>query len=165
MSFENWSSPDEVLSSDASLDAFGAISSNQFFHALFPSFIKENQLHINCLELLAIIIATNIWGHKLKGKTYLFPVIMRHQCTLLIQVLLRIPSCKIVCENYVTLRRFISLRLKLNILLGKKIGLKIIYLDGIYITDIKIVLFPELNFRITKKFKFLILAIIFLNNW
>jgi hypothetical protein len=37
---------------------------------------------------------------------------MRHQCTLLIQVLLRIPSCKIVCENYVTLRRFISLRLR-----------------------------------------------------
>jgi hypothetical protein len=165
MSPENWSSPDEDLSSDASLDGFGAISSNQFFHALFPSFIKENQLHINCLELLAIIIATNIGDHKLKGKKYLFPVIMRHQCTLLIQVLLRIPSCKIVCENYVTLRRFISLRLKLNILLGKKIGLKIIYLDGIYITDIKIVLFPELNFRITKKFKFLILAIIFLNNW
>jgi hypothetical protein len=64
-------SPDEVISSDASLDGFGAISSNQFFHALFPSFIKENQLHINCLELLAIIIATNIGDHKLKGKKYL----------------------------------------------------------------------------------------------
>jgi hypothetical protein len=38
MSLENWSSPDEVLSSDACLDGFGAISSNQFFHALFPSF-------------------------------------------------------------------------------------------------------------------------------
>jgi hypothetical protein len=70
MSLENWSSPDEVLSSDACLDEFGAISSNQFCHALFPSFIKENQLHINCLELLAIIIATKIWGHKFKGKTY-----------------------------------------------------------------------------------------------
>jgi hypothetical protein len=34
MSLENWSSPDEVLSSDACLDGFGAISSNQFFHAL-----------------------------------------------------------------------------------------------------------------------------------
>ena len=56
---------------------------------------------------------------------------------------------------------YINLRLKLSILLGGKIGLQIIYLDGIYITDIKIVLFPELNFRITKKFKFLILAIIF----
>ena len=72
MSLENWSSPDEVISSDASLDGFGAISSNQFFHALFPSFIKENQLHINCLELLAIVIviATKIWGHKFKGKKY-----------------------------------------------------------------------------------------------
>jgi hypothetical protein len=56
---------------------------------------------------------------------------------------------------------YISLRLKLSILLGGKICLQIIYLDGIYITDIKIVLFLELNFRITKKFKFLILAIIF----
>ena len=72
MSPENWSSPDEVLSSDASLYGFGAISSNQFFHALFPSFIKENQLHINCLELLAIIIATNIGDHKLKGKNIYF---------------------------------------------------------------------------------------------
>jgi hypothetical protein len=39
MSLENLSSPDEVLSSDACLDGFGAISSNPFFHALFPSFI------------------------------------------------------------------------------------------------------------------------------
>jgi hypothetical protein len=56
-----------------SLDGFGAISSNQFFHALFPSFIKENQLHItgNCLELLVIVIATKIWGRKLKGKQIL----------------------------------------------------------------------------------------------
>jgi hypothetical protein len=60
MSLEIWSSPDEVLSSDACLDGFGAISSNQFVHALFPSFIKENQLHINCLELLVIVIATKI---------------------------------------------------------------------------------------------------------
>jgi hypothetical protein len=43
MSLANSSSPDEVLSSDASLDGFGAISSNQFVHALFPSFIKEHQ--------------------------------------------------------------------------------------------------------------------------
>ena len=71
MSPENWSSPDEDLSSDASLDGFGAISSNQFFHALFPSFIKENQLHINCLELLAIVIAIKIWGHQIKGKQIL----------------------------------------------------------------------------------------------
>jgi hypothetical protein len=71
MSLENWSSPDEDLSSDTCLDGFGAISSNQFVHALFPSFSKENQLHINCLELLAIVIATKIWGHKIKGKQIL----------------------------------------------------------------------------------------------
>jgi hypothetical protein len=71
MSLENWSSPDQVLSSDACLDGFGAKSSNQFFHAIFPSFIKENQLHINCLEILAIVIATKIWGHKIKGKQIL----------------------------------------------------------------------------------------------
>lgn len=65
MSLENWSYPD-----DACLDGFGDISLNQFFHALFPSFIKENQLHIDCLELLAIVIATKIWGHMFKWKTY-----------------------------------------------------------------------------------------------
>jgi hypothetical protein len=71
MSLENWSSPDEVLSSVACLDGFRATSSNKFFHALFPSFIKENQLHItgNCLEL--IVIATKIWGHKFKSKKIL----------------------------------------------------------------------------------------------
>ena len=71
MSLENCSSPDEDLSIDSCLDGFGAISSNQFVHALFPSFSKENQLHINCLELLAIVIATKIWGHKIKGKQIL----------------------------------------------------------------------------------------------
>jgi hypothetical protein len=72
MSLENCSSPDEVLSSDACLDGFGAISSNQFFHALFLSFIKENQLHINCLEILAIVIATKVWSHKLKRNFFDF---------------------------------------------------------------------------------------------
>ena len=70
MSLENCSSPDEDLSIDSCLDGFGAISSNQFVHALFPSFSKENQLHINCLELLAIVIATKYGVIRLKGNKY-----------------------------------------------------------------------------------------------
>ena len=71
MFLEEWSSPDGIFSSDACLEGFGAISSNQYFHAVFPSSVTENHLHINCLELLAIVVAVKIWGHQFKGKKIL----------------------------------------------------------------------------------------------
>jgi hypothetical protein len=52
MSIENWSAPDEMLSCDACLLGMGAISKNQFFHTVFPEFLRGKNLHINCLELL-----------------------------------------------------------------------------------------------------------------
>ncbi|VDI36493.1 Hypothetical predicted protein [Mytilus galloprovincialis] len=71
MSLEDWSSPDEIFSSDACLEGFGAITSNQYFHAVFPSDITKDQLHINCLELLAIVVAVKIWGKTFCGKKIL----------------------------------------------------------------------------------------------
>jgi hypothetical protein len=41
MSIENWSAPDEMLSCDACLLGMGAISKNQFFHTIFPEFLRK----------------------------------------------------------------------------------------------------------------------------
>jgi hypothetical protein len=41
MSIENWSAPDEMLSCDACFLGMGAISKNQFFHTVFPEFLKK----------------------------------------------------------------------------------------------------------------------------
>jgi hypothetical protein len=49
------------------LDAFGALFGKQFFHSNFPSFITDDHLHINCLEMLVVIVTVQIWGKKLKG--------------------------------------------------------------------------------------------------
>jgi hypothetical protein len=46
ISLDNWSAPDEIFSSDARLKGLGAISRNQFFHAIFPEFIIKLKLHI-----------------------------------------------------------------------------------------------------------------------
>lgn len=40
---------------------------NGCFHSNFPSFITDDHLHINCLELLVVIVAVKNWGKKLKG--------------------------------------------------------------------------------------------------
>jgi hypothetical protein len=53
------------------LDGFGALFGKQFFHSNFPSFITDDHLHINCLEMLVVIVAVQMWGKKLKGKTLL----------------------------------------------------------------------------------------------
>ncbi|MEW8547203.1 MAG: reverse transcriptase domain-containing protein, partial [Candidatus Thiodiazotropha sp.] len=68
MDVEDWSSPDEVLSCDACLTGCGAWFEGNFFHCEFPSFIMNQNLHINALELLTIVVAVKIWGSALKGK-------------------------------------------------------------------------------------------------
>lgn len=54
---EEWSSPDEIFSSDACLTGCGALCSDQFFHMQFPEFITKNHLNINCLELFSVVLA------------------------------------------------------------------------------------------------------------
>ena len=49
MSTNEWSNTDEHCSCDACLEGWCAISSDQYFHAVFPSFIQDLHLHINSL--------------------------------------------------------------------------------------------------------------------
>ena len=46
MAVEEWSYPD----------------TDNFCHAIFPPFITEQNLHINCLELLTIVVSFRTWG-------------------------------------------------------------------------------------------------------
>ena len=65
----DWSVPDSVVSTDSCLSGCGGFSysTGEFFHAQFPDFILRLELDINCLELLAIVIALKLWGSSLKG--------------------------------------------------------------------------------------------------
>jgi hypothetical protein len=44
---------------------------DQFFHAIFPPFLTEQNLHINCLELLTIVVSLRTWGKYMTGKRIL----------------------------------------------------------------------------------------------
>ncbi|CAG2226402.1 unnamed protein product [Mytilus edulis] len=68
MSLEEWSKPDEIFSSDSCITGCGGWFSGRFFHRTFPKFILEYNLHINCLELLAIVICLKLWGQFFKGR-------------------------------------------------------------------------------------------------
>ena len=68
MSINEWSNPAEHFSCDASLEGLGAINSDQYFHAVFPSFIQDLHLHINSLELLTIVVSLKMWGKNAMGK-------------------------------------------------------------------------------------------------
>ena len=43
----------------------------QFFHVEFPHSILDEHLHINALEMLAVIACLKMWGTKFKGKRIL----------------------------------------------------------------------------------------------
>ncbi len=67
MALAEWSQPDAVFPTDASLLGCGGICGNEYFHANFPLHISDLDLHINALELLTIVLALKLWGHRLKG--------------------------------------------------------------------------------------------------
>jgi hypothetical protein len=71
MYLENWSKPDSQLACDACLLGCGGWSGNEAFHSPFPEKIIYLQLHINALELLCIVVALKVWGHRLTGKRML----------------------------------------------------------------------------------------------
>ena len=70
MPWENWSGPDEIVASDACLQACGAWSCTrlEFFHLRFPDFILQQELSINALELLTVVVAAKVWGKHWRGK-------------------------------------------------------------------------------------------------
>ena len=71
MLVEEWSVPDEILSCDACPSGCGGIMNTSYFHEQFLPFIKQQQLHINALELLTVVVALKLWGQNLRGKKVL----------------------------------------------------------------------------------------------
>ena len=64
----NWSTPDEIFSSDASLVGCGGFFMGNYYHSKFPKIVKDLSLHINALEMLSIVVAFKVWGHLLTKK-------------------------------------------------------------------------------------------------
>ena len=62
-----WTSPNEVFSTDACLAGCGGECDGQYFHGVFPSFISEQNLNISSFELLTIIVALKLWGARWTG--------------------------------------------------------------------------------------------------
>jgi len=65
---EKWSKPDEVIASDACLIGCGATCGTEFFHKVFPIQVTSMDLHINALELMALVVAVTVWADQLRGK-------------------------------------------------------------------------------------------------
>lgn len=63
-----WSEPDELLSTDACLEACGGWSQGHYFHTLFPTAIMEKCLHINALELVTVMVALTLWAPRFRGR-------------------------------------------------------------------------------------------------
>ena len=67
ISTAQWSSPGEVFTTDTCLTGCGGLCGDQYFHAAFPSFVVQQTLDINCLEMLTIIVALKLWGLQWSG--------------------------------------------------------------------------------------------------
>lgn len=66
MDMDEFSEPDSVISTDACLRGCGGWFAGRYFHSDFPLFIKEQELHINALEMLTIVVALKLWGPLLR---------------------------------------------------------------------------------------------------
>ena len=62
-----WAEPDVTFSTDSCLQGCGGICGLEYFHTSFPSFIRDQQLPIHKLEMLAVLIGVRIWGKRLQG--------------------------------------------------------------------------------------------------
>ena len=60
-----WSEPDAVLATDACLVGCGGVCEDEFFQSEFPVGIAESACHISALEMLTVVVAVRIWGHRL----------------------------------------------------------------------------------------------------
>ena len=68
MMVENWSTPDEIVACDACNIGCGGWSNGKYFHCKFPSFIKDQNIHINGLELLKLMLCLKLLGGNWRGK-------------------------------------------------------------------------------------------------
>ena len=58
----DWTKPDEVLTSDSCLMGGGAYIRDQFFHFEFPQFVLDKCNHINKLECIVVVVAVAKWA-------------------------------------------------------------------------------------------------------
>jgi hypothetical protein len=68
MMIEEWTVPDGMFACDACLLGCGGWMCGEYFHCVFPASIRQLQLHINCLELLTIMVCVKVWGRLFSGK-------------------------------------------------------------------------------------------------
>ena len=68
---EEWSKPDGIFTSDACLSGCWGMFKELFFYVEFPHSILDEHLHINALEMLAVIACLKMWGTKFKEKRIL----------------------------------------------------------------------------------------------
>ena len=57
----------ELFACDSCLSTCGAVCFGEYFHAQFPSFILQQHLNINQLELLTIVVCLKLWHDRLRG--------------------------------------------------------------------------------------------------
>ena len=63
-----WLRPDSVFATDACLDGGGGWVLGEYFRFSFPVELSVRSLHINCLELLVLVVALKLWAPGLVGK-------------------------------------------------------------------------------------------------
>ena len=67
MDMEEWSEPDEIVTSDIYLSGCGAFSQGSFFHSKFSEFMLRQNLQINALELPTVMVTVKLWGRLYRG--------------------------------------------------------------------------------------------------
>ena len=80
MDLEDWGEPDDLAASDSCLSGCGSFSQGNSFHAAFPDIILKQNLHINCLELLAIMVTAKFWGKYWRGNKIVLFCDNRNSC-------------------------------------------------------------------------------------
>ena len=68
MLYEEWCEPDEICSSDSSLQGCGGFWQGKYFHTAFPQNFQNDHFQITILEMFAVIICLKLWGYNFKGK-------------------------------------------------------------------------------------------------
>ena len=62
-----WTEPDVSFATDSCLVGCGGICLGEYFHTSFPKDIKDQELPIHCLEMLAVLLGVRIWGVHLQS--------------------------------------------------------------------------------------------------
>ena len=102
MDQEEWGEPDGLAASDSCLTGCGSFSEGKFFHTVLPD-LKQN-LHINFLELLAIMVTVTLWGQYWRGKKIVLYT-DKILAGLLIPVYRAILLCSLALEKFVFMQR------------------------------------------------------------